>query len=147
VIGSHHGWTTVDKLRYEAARAMAVTTYSTVFNVRPALEPAQTLLFDDAHAAEQFVAGAWSIEVSRFDQPELYQQLLEVFRPALDGVTFQLLSNDDEPTRRTVQMIGVAQMRRATPRLLDTFSELSRSDDLYWRVEAVRDRLDRCQTS
>jgi hypothetical protein len=43
-------------------------------------------------------------------------------------------------------MIGVAQMRRATPRLLDTFSGLSRSDDLYWRVQAVRDRLDRCQT-
>lgn len=79
LVGSHHDWTTVDKLRYEAARDGGHHVQHSVQRSPGALEPAQTLLFDDAHAAEQFVAGAWSVEVNRFDQPKLYQQLLEVF--------------------------------------------------------------------
>ena len=40
-----------DQARYEAAEAVAIVTYSTVFNSSPKLAAADLLVLDDAHAA------------------------------------------------------------------------------------------------
>ena len=144
LIGSHHGWSTPDKFTYEGARAIGITTYSTVFNAKPALEAAQTLLFDDAHAAEQFVAGSWSVQVERGKRPDLYAELLDILRPALSGVAYQALKDDAE-TRRHVQMISIGHVRQAAPRLQETLLGLGKDYSLFWRATALGDRIDRTQ--
>jgi hypothetical protein len=83
LVGSDHGWPTASKVTYESARAVAITTYSTVFNVRPHVEPAQTLLFDDAHTGERFVVGAWSVAIGRHQYTDLCKEVLGILRPAL----------------------------------------------------------------
>jgi hypothetical protein len=40
-----------DRSRYTSADAITISVYSHVFNVNPALDDAQVLLLDDAHAA------------------------------------------------------------------------------------------------
>ena len=45
--------------------AIAITTYSAIFNLNSYLDDAQTLVFDDAHAAEGYVAEAWALSVGR----------------------------------------------------------------------------------
>lgn len=67
---------------YEAGESVAVTTYSTIFNSNPKINDAQTLILDDAHAAENYVAGAWSITVER--EEGLFDAIIEVLRPSLD---------------------------------------------------------------
>lgn len=63
LIGSHRDWNQAELARYTRGDAVAVTTYSTIFNVNPYLDDAQTLVFDDAHAAEGYVAEAWALSV------------------------------------------------------------------------------------
>ena len=63
LIGSHRNWNQAELARYTRGDAVAVTTYSTIFNVNPYLDDAQTLVFDDAHAAEGYVAEAWALSV------------------------------------------------------------------------------------
>lgn len=93
--GSHHDWPVPDQTRYEAAEAVAITTYSTVFNSSPKLEVADLLVFDDAHAGEQYVAGQYATQVNRWEQPAAYQALVDVVAPALDGILVQRLRDDD----------------------------------------------------
>jgi hypothetical protein len=63
LIGSHRSWDQAELARYARGDAIVVTTYSTIFNSNSYLADAQTLVFDDAHAAEGFVAEAWALSV------------------------------------------------------------------------------------
>ena len=56
LVRSHRDWPVADQAQYEAAEAVAIVTYSTVFNSSPKLAAADLLVLDDAHAGEQYVA-------------------------------------------------------------------------------------------
>jgi Superfamily II helicase len=51
LVGRQRDYDTNDFIRYESARAVAITTYSAVFNTNPKIDTPQTLVCDDAHAA------------------------------------------------------------------------------------------------
>lgn len=86
LIGSHRDWPIADQASYESAGAVAITTYSSVFNSSPKLAAADLLVFDDAHAGEQYVGEAYAVRVNRWDNPGVYQALLDAVAPALDGM-------------------------------------------------------------
>ncbi|MBP2322621.1 hypothetical protein JOF56_003006 [Kibdelosporangium banguiense] len=91
LVGSHQRWPADAENRYVAAEAVAVTTYSSVFNSSPKLAPADLLLFDDAHAGEQYVGEQYGVHVKRRDLPAIYEALLTAVGPALDGMLLQRL--------------------------------------------------------
>ena len=62
-----------DFMAFQRAQKVAITTYNGIFNNNPRIE-AQTLVLDDAHAAEGPVASLWSIEARR--GTALYDALL-----------------------------------------------------------------------
>jgi hypothetical protein len=55
LVRSHREWPVADEARYEAAEAVAIVTYSTVFNSSPKLAAAELLSAgsDDAEVAER----------------------------------------------------------------------------------------------
>jgi replicative superfamily II helicase len=65
LIGSHWDWDQAELAQYTRGDAIAITTYSAIFNLNSYLDDAQTLVFDDAHAAEGYVAEAWALSVGR----------------------------------------------------------------------------------
>jgi hypothetical protein len=91
LVRSHHDWPIVDQARYEAAEAVAIVTYSTVFNSSPKLMPPGLLVLDDAHAGEQYVAEQYAVDIRRRDQPDAYEAILAALSPALDGMLVQRL--------------------------------------------------------
>lgn len=90
--GSSKDWDSRLLHSYEAGEAIAVTTYSSIFNSYPKISDARTIIFDDAHAAENYVAGAWSVSIDRGE--ELYDSIVEVLRPSLDKHLAARLSSD-----------------------------------------------------
>jgi len=84
--GSHRHWDPPDVSRFTRHQAVAVATYSTVFNSDPKLGSTQTLILDDAHAGEGPVSSTWSISAQRGDGP-LYAQLLAA---VIDGLPEQV---------------------------------------------------------
>lgn len=86
LVGGHREWPMDDQARYEAGDAVAITTYSTIFNSHPKLAEADLLLFDDAHAGEQYVGEAYGIRIDRRSQPHAYESLLTAIAPSLDGM-------------------------------------------------------------
>jgi superfamily II DNA or RNA helicase len=63
---------------YLASKTVIVSTYSSIFNIKPGLTDAQVIMLDDAHAAENYVAKMWSVPVSRTNHAELYKKLVKV---------------------------------------------------------------------
>lgn len=143
LVGPHHTWSTAQKAAYESAGTLGITTYSAMFNAAPALEPAQTLVFDDAHAAEQYVAGSFSVNITRAEHPKLYQEVLELLVPALPDLAAAALP-DEASDHRSIHLINAAHVRRVA-RLLASILAGSGGGDLYWRARMIGDRLDRCQ--
>jgi len=91
LIGKHADWSTADKAAYEGADAVAVTTYSTIFNSNPKLAVPDLLLFDDAHAGEQYVGEQYGISIRRDEAEVLYAAILHIVSPAIDGIPLQRL--------------------------------------------------------
>lgn len=94
LVGPHRDWPAQDRTTFAAADRVAVTTYSSIFNSNPKLEPAQLIIFDDAHAAEQYVAEAFSVRIVRSEMPEEYSSALSAIAPGLDGLHLEQLRSD-----------------------------------------------------
>lgn len=144
LVGSHHNWEVAKNAKYEGARAIAVTTYSTIFNSNPALTQPETLIFDDAHAGEQYVASAWSVPVDRRDSPNLFDDLLEAIKPELSDLLIQRLAapDPDPSTRRDVRLLSPTAVRRRATAIDRVLGQAS--GDVWFRYTMIRDRIDRC---
>ncbi|GAA2813250.1 DEAD/DEAH box helicase [Nonomuraea dietziae] len=89
--GDHRRWAMTDLARYDAREAIVITTYSTIFNSSPKLEPHPDLLiFDDAHNGEQYVAEQYCVKVNRtgdeYSDTAVFATLLEVLAPGLSDL-------------------------------------------------------------
>ncbi|MEM6274186.1 MAG: hypothetical protein AAF735_03000 [Myxococcota bacterium] len=70
-----------DRLRYRQSESTAICTYSGVFNTAPEIHDAQLIICDDAHAAEPFVAGHWSVRISRSEHGSAFAAITRLIEP------------------------------------------------------------------
>ena len=111
LVGSHKYWSEKQHTSFVAAECIAITTYSSIFNISPKLEVPELIVFDDAHSGEQYVAGAYNVEISRAEDEHVYLNVLKTLTPLLDGIYVQRLENDypDQAAYRQVRMVVPAQ--------------------------------------
>lgn len=92
LVGPNRQWNRSDAAKYTSADAIAVTVYHHVFNSNPALEDANCLILDDAHAAESAVAGTWTLNIER--ELPIYQDILSSLSKAFAPSVLTRLRND-----------------------------------------------------
>ncbi|MEV7465469.1 DEAD/DEAH box helicase [Streptomyces kronopolitis] len=128
-----------DLARYEGAEAVAITVYSHVFNTNPVFAGAQSLLFDDAHAAENYVADAWAVEIpAGTDQ---FNGLIDAFGEDLDRHLVARLT-DAQAAESEVRLLPVTTVTRRTEALDKVLITLS--GDAKYRFSMVRQQLRSC---
>lgn len=99
--GPKSGYDPNAKAKYQQAGAVAVTTYSALFNIRPFFNNPSVIVLDDTHAAENYIASHWSVEVKRqgSENNELFKVLAQCLRDRLTPVGFRRMTTDtDDPT-------------------------------------------------
>lgn len=127
LVGSHTEWDIASLSKVKNAQSIGITTYSSIFNSHPKVPIAHTVIFDDAHAASQFVGRAYSIEISRDDTERSYFNFLSAIGPHLN-----------RSLRKKLQGERVAGLRDVvTPFLTGDSSE--RLDALRKGVEGLPD--------
>ncbi len=142
LVGPHGGWEKRQLYEFQAAETIAVATYSTIFNTSPKVKQPQVLVLDDAHAAESYVADAWSIRIPR--ENPLYEVMIETLAPALDPVYAQLLRSH-EPDPRAAQEVALISPEYLHRRAKDLIEILSSMDgDHHWATSMVGGRLGAC---
>lgn len=64
LVGPKDDFDESSKSSYLGYERIAITTYSGLFNVKPFFEDPDVVMCDDAHAADQYIADFWSVEVN-----------------------------------------------------------------------------------
>ncbi|MFF3878045.1 DEAD/DEAH box helicase [Streptomyces sp. NPDC001978] len=144
LIGKYKSWPTQGEASYVAAQSVAVTTYSTVFNSSPKLEVPDLLIFDDAHAGEQYVAEAYSVLLKRWENLTAYVRVLEAVAPALDGMFVQrLLEEEPDPgAQKPIRLVVPLRNQRILSKLDTALSSLT--GDISYRYSMIRAGLSSC---
>jgi hypothetical protein len=136
---------------YHSGDRVAVTTYSSLFNTNPTFNDANIIIFDDAHASEQYISKMWSLSIKNYESERpLYDSVVDVLKNAMQHNDYQRLINPDLEFRDINWVEKIP-----TPDLYELFPELTRvidaslkvSDDLdeqkfTWKV--LRDHLHAC---
>lgn len=148
LIGPHARWDTAEATRYTGAEAVGVVTYNTIFNSSPKLSAPGVILFDDAHAAEQYVAESYAVTVTRRDRPEVYSRLLDALSPGLDGMALQRLRDEtaDPDVRRQTKLVLPLRDEAMTSKLDVALKDLPSGTSEWFNYLALRGHLRACLT-
>ena len=133
LVGRHSGWPQEQHRHYLRSERVAITTYSSIFNSSPKFEPPELIIFDDAHASEQYVAGAYSLSLRRHEDAELFDGVLETLRNTIDGVHYQQLRSPGASGFSTDRIImrPIACDNAAAVSLHETLSSSSELDHRF----------------
>jgi hypothetical protein len=106
--------------RFKTKAAVAVTTYSNLFNVKPIVQECDLLVFDDAHGGEQHVADMWTVIARRSSEKSLYDALLGALRPGMtDAQVRAVLDRSGFPTVEIVDVCGHDECLAGVAAVLD----------------------------
>jgi hypothetical protein len=149
-VGSKYNFDAAAKADYHAARRIAITTHSALFNINPFFDTPNIIICDDAHAAENYIASMWSLRVQRTN-PEhiaLHSALAELLKPFLDATDFGRLTGEIDANLADAAWVE----KLPTPALATIVAEFVGIVDQYvgpveelrytWRL--LRDSLHAC---
>ncbi len=142
--GSNLDWDPAEKTLGLSGGATIISVYSHIFNTSPKLQP-DTLVLDDAHAAESYVAQNWSLSISR-SHPG-YGPLLEAVDDLLDPGVLAGLRDDalGRHARPVPAFVGPADMAALSPRLLESLdAAVGPNDRLRFPLGELRAHLAGC---
>lgn len=144
LVGYAGDWPTADEAAYDSGRAIAVTNYNTVFNSSPKLGDPRLIVFDDAHAGEQFVAEQYAVNIRRHRYPDAYRLVLAALSPLLSGLLRQRLEEDspDPGAHHQVRLLVPALAPDVLARLDEALPRLP--SPLNFQVAMIRNGLESC---
>lgn len=147
--GSKHKYSPVDRSDYMTRTKLAVTTYSSLFNTHPFFDDPETILLDDAHAAENYVAKMWSLEVPVSDKryDSLHGALSSIFKDHISGLSYRRLTGDwgDRFDATWVDKLPTETVLVLTDRIvnvLDAHQDITEDVKFTWSL--LRDHLHAC---
>ena len=142
-------FTPAARAAYEDAEKVAISTYSALFNTNPFFTSPEIIILDDAHAAENYIASQWTLQIHRFkgEDQELFRALAGVLKGVLTDVNYERLTAKAETIDDViwVDKIPTPQMVRIVPELRAALAENVGDGELKYRWRMIRDNLGACQ--
>lgn len=85
------------KSEYESAEKIAITSYSALFNTNSYFDDADIIIFDDAHASENYISKLWSLEINKYDEESkaLFVAFANLIRQYIPQIDYERMMNDD----------------------------------------------------
>lgn len=141
--GRARDWDILDESAVESAAAIGIVTYNTIFNSSPKLPEPRLIIFDDAHAGEQFVGNKHGISISRTDEEDNYLAVLEALVPFIPELLKQRLEGEPDPgVHHQVRLILPATNPSALTSLDATLAQLP--DSHKYELAMIRSGLESC---
>jgi hypothetical protein len=146
--GSQRNYDALAKSKFQNAELLAVTSYNALFNTNPFFDEPHLIVFDDAHAAENYLIGFWTLSIQRnFDpQKALFQALIGVLQRVLPAhdllhVKTTALSTWDYYWVDKVPSDSFAEIQREVVDVVDAHVG---GTDLRYPWSIIRDHLSAC---
>lgn len=136
-----------DRSLYMAGKAIAVTTYSGLFNSNPFFNDPDLIVLDDAHAAESYIAGTWSLEVNRFENSEFFDSLVGVLQNYIHESQYNMLTSIDPLSYEQLQwvdMLPFPEQVKAIEKLTNVIDSFVENTNLGYAWARIRHNLHAC---
>lgn len=141
--GMARNWVPADEASVESGEAIGITTYSSVFNSSPKLPKPRLLIFDDAHAGEQFVGNEYGVDIRRYNDEDAYFDVLEALKPFLTNLLIQRLKGAPDPgAHHQVRLILPAADQTALTKLDTVLATLPKPHS--YKFAMIRSGLSAC---
>lgn len=145
--GSRTSYDPRAKAEYNQSESIAVTNYSSVFNSNPFFYNPNTIILDDAHAAENYIAKHWSLDISRRNHQTIYNQVLEILKDIIPYEQYQRMHSDfpSPLERKLVEKIPTPYFHSKQSELISYLDEATiEVVDLTYNWKVLRDHLTGC---
>ncbi len=148
--GSKHQYPEADKTAFNNCESIGVATYSALFNTNPFFSDVHTLIFDDAHAAENYVSSFWSLEVRRYQDESTFDAIWQIIAPYTTENDQLRYDQGNEGSLDTsfvnkVPTPYLLECRTALTAAIDNASRDDESPEEYgYRWRMIRDHLHAC---
>ena len=144
--GSKKDYEQKDMMAYQNAEAVAVISYSSLFNIKPFFNDADTIIFDDAHAAENYISKLWSLEVNRHTDAVLFRALADILKPKLTNQNYRRLTKDAKAPddHLWVDKLSYPDFLELVPELSDVIEAHIEDSTLKYSWAMIRDHLSAC---
>lgn len=143
-VGAKRDYSAALKADYQNAARVAVTNYSSLFNVNPFFSNPDIVILDDAHAAENYIANHWTLRISRLEHAALHAALLGVLNAFIEPYDYARLSGRWENERNWVDKLPTPSFLAVAEDVTAVLDEHADHGDLGYRWSALRDRLSAC---
>ena len=105
--GQQKHYDPTDFYNYQRAKVVAITTYSGIFNTNPRISDPETIICDDAHAADNYVASLWTVSINRKDHKQLFDQVVRILEPVIpEYVCFYIKNGGSNSENKQVDLIS-----------------------------------------
>lgn len=136
----------LDIRRYSRSVSIAIMNYWVYYNQNPVIDPADTLIMDDAHLAEHCLHSLFSVEITRSHHTELYETLVSELQQRLpEYAVLADALNDDHGINTPPELLSFIDQVALSDRLremIDSSGLLKKDNDLRFRWRRVRSHLD-----
>ena len=144
--GSKRDYSEGDKTSFLNCESIGVATYSALFNTNPFFDDVGTIIFDDAHSAENYVSNFWSLEINRRDVPQIFSAirgLIEKYMPEYDQLRFHI--DEDNPIDSSiVNKLPTPFLMEIKNQLISMLDVNCTDGEYYFRWQMIRDHLHAC---
>lgn len=131
---------------YGSAEAIAITTYSGLFNSNPRISNPETIILDDAHAGENYIASMWSLGISRHNHRQLYDEVVNLFSSDIPDYLVSTL-RDDNPSpvhKQSVELLPSPHIMAKERGLTDLLDRGTDRTNLFYAWALLRGKLGAC---
>jgi hypothetical protein len=143
--GSREQLSSRDLRAVQRTRAIGVMNYWVYFNQNPSIDPCALLVMDDAHLAEGPLQSLYSMEISRFDSPELFERLADELAARLPHyVSLVDAAAGERNGAGTTEIISFFDQQQIAGVLAAVIGASPLSSDMAFRWGRLRDRMERC---
>lgn len=133
---------------WQRGDAIAISTYSALFNYNPRFTAPQTLILDDAHAADGYVADHWTVTIDRDKLTTVYNQLVALLTPLLGAHTIGILASPTIPNhsdRAAVELLPLPIWWKYADEIRNILDgALTGNDQWYAWTDTIKNGLSAC---
>lgn len=135
-----------DRRAYQRAQRVGIMNYWVYINQNPVIDPADLLVMDDAHLAEHCLHSLYSVEIGKFQHPELFTTLVTELQARFPE--YSVLGDalcETAPPSTTAELMSFIDQDAAADRIreiIDAYTNEKGVDlDIKLRWRRIRSKL------
>jgi len=140
--GKRERRSSMEEGRFFDGAAIAVSTYSNLFNVKPVIKQCDAVVLDDEHGGGEYAASMWTVRVKQSEFGAIFEQLLDTLTPLMTDAQSAEVFDPGAWSRIAIVDLGI--LPAAKEHIVKILDRLPEDTNPRFGWFLVRAHLDAC---